>query len=70
MEYLGVNQFAVCGVSGGGAYAAAIAWAMPAEVTKCGFIGSVSPLDWGILAKMNMANRMIFTWIEFGQRWG
>jgi pimeloyl-ACP methyl ester carboxylesterase len=58
-DHLGIQRFAVAGASGGGAYAAACAYAMPARVTITGLICAAGELErpaqlWG----MSLANRM------------
>ncbi len=42
-DHLGLNRFAVVSVSGGGAYAAACAYAIPLRLTKVGLVSSASP---------------------------
>lgn len=42
-DSLGITRFAVLGVSGGGAYAAACAYKLPERVTALGLISSVAP---------------------------
>jgi len=44
-EHLGIRRFAVIGVSGGGAYAAACAYTIPLRLTKVGLVSSASPLN-------------------------
>jgi pimeloyl-ACP methyl ester carboxylesterase len=46
-EHLGLTKFAVLGVSGGGPYAAACAWAMPERLTATLLVCSVGPLEDG-----------------------
>lgn len=42
---LGLDRFAVVGVSGGGPYALACAWKIPHRLTSVGVISGVGPLD-------------------------
>jgi pimeloyl-ACP methyl ester carboxylesterase len=44
-EKLGLKQFAVAGVSGGGPFAAACAFKIPHRLTKAGIISGVGPTD-------------------------
>lgn len=44
-DRLGLNRFAVVGMSGGGAYVAACAWAMPERLTAAGLLSGMGPLD-------------------------
>ena len=44
-DILGIDRFAVEGVSAGGAYAMACACKMPARIVSCGLISTVSPSD-------------------------
>lgn len=43
-DALGIERFAVIGVSGGGPYAAACGWRLPERVTAVGLISSPAPL--------------------------
>jgi pimeloyl-ACP methyl ester carboxylesterase len=42
-DALGIARFAVVGISGGGPYAAACAWALPERVRRAGIISGVAP---------------------------
>ena len=42
-DALGITRFAVVGISGGGPYAAACAWALPGRVSRAGIISGVVP---------------------------
>jgi pimeloyl-ACP methyl ester carboxylesterase len=42
-DALGIARFAVVGISGGGPYAAACAWALPERVSHAGIISGVAP---------------------------
>ena len=44
-DQLGLAQFAVIGVSGGGPYTAACAYKIPQRVTRAGIVSGVGPLD-------------------------
>jgi pimeloyl-ACP methyl ester carboxylesterase len=60
-DALGVARFAVMGGSGGGPYAAACAWRLPARVTRLALLSSVAPLDVpGATAGMSRQNRRSF----------
>ncbi|MFQ5656585.1 MAG: alpha/beta fold hydrolase [Candidatus Methylomirabilales bacterium] len=58
---LGLNRFAVVGVSGGGPYALACAWKIPERLTAVGVISAVGPLDAPRATEgMSRTNRLIF----------
>jgi pimeloyl-ACP methyl ester carboxylesterase len=42
-DALGIERFAVVGISGGGPYAAACAWRLPERITRAGIISGVVP---------------------------
>jgi pimeloyl-ACP methyl ester carboxylesterase len=44
-DALGIARFAVIGISGGGPYAAACAWALPERISRAGIISGVAPAD-------------------------
>jgi len=44
-DALGIDRFAVLGVSGGGPYAAACAFKIPERLTACGIVSSIVPPD-------------------------
>jgi pimeloyl-ACP methyl ester carboxylesterase len=44
-DTLGIERFAVIGISGGGPYAAACAWGLPERVTRAGIVSGVAPAD-------------------------
>lgn len=44
-DALGVERFAVAGVSGGGPYAAACAWALPERVSGAAILSGIGPAD-------------------------
>ena len=58
---LGLDRFAVLGISGGGPYAAACAWKLPNRVTGTAIVSSLAPLDVpGGVAGMGRQNRLVF----------
>ncbi|HEV2236336.1 MAG TPA: alpha/beta hydrolase, partial [Ktedonobacterales bacterium] len=60
-DALGVARFAVMGGSGGGPYAAACAWALPARVTRLALLSSMAPLSApGATTGMARQNRRSF----------
>ena len=60
-DALGIERFAVAGISGGGPYALACAWAIPERLTATGVISGVGPM-WhsGANEGMSLQNRIIF----------
>ena len=46
-DALGIDRFAVIGMSGGGPYAAACAYKIPDRLTACGIIAGLAPLKYG-----------------------
>jgi pimeloyl-ACP methyl ester carboxylesterase len=42
---LGLDRFAVLGISGGGPYAAACAWKLSDRLTGAGIVSGLAPLD-------------------------
>lgn len=44
-DHLGVEKFAIAGVSGGGPHVAACAYSIPERLTGCGMISSVGTID-------------------------
>jgi pimeloyl-ACP methyl ester carboxylesterase len=44
-DALGIDRFAVAGVSGGGPYVAACAWRLAGRLTQAGIVSGVGPLD-------------------------
>lgn len=62
-DLLGLARFSVAGASGGGPYALACAWGMPARVTRAAVISGVGPYDVrGITRGMRWQNRVGFRW--------
>ncbi|MHB8375730.1 MAG: alpha/beta fold hydrolase [Dehalococcoidia bacterium] len=60
-DALGVERFAVAGISGGGPYAAACAYAIPERLTGAAIISGVGPFDVpGATEGMSRENRVVF----------
>jgi pimeloyl-ACP methyl ester carboxylesterase len=58
---LGLDRFAVLGISGGGPYAAACAWKLSERLTAAGIVSGLAPLDVpGVTAGMGRRNRLSF----------
>lgn len=58
---LGLNRFAVLGISGGAPYAAVCAWKLSDRLTGAGIVSSLAPLDVpGAVASMGRQNRLVF----------
>lgn len=58
---LGLERFAVLGISGGGPYAGVCAWKLSAQLTRVGIVSSLAPLDVpGVIAGMGRRNRLSF----------
>jgi pimeloyl-ACP methyl ester carboxylesterase len=58
---LGLDRFAVLGISGGSPYAAACAWKLSDRLTGTGIVSGLAPLDVpGVIAGMGRLNRMTF----------
>jgi len=58
---LGIERFAVAGVSGGGPYVAACAFRIPERLTSAGIIAGVSPFDVpDATVGMSQGNRFLF----------
>jgi pimeloyl-ACP methyl ester carboxylesterase len=56
---LGLDRFAVLGISGGGPYAAVCAWKLPDRLTGAGIVSGLAPLDVpGVIAGMSRRNRL------------
>lgn len=58
-DHLGLEKFAIEGISGGGPYAAACAYKIPERLTCCGIIAGMGPIDMGTKGMMR-SNRMLF----------
>jgi len=62
---LGLNRFAVLGISGGGPYAAACAWKLPDRLTCAGIVSSLAPFDVpGAISSMGRRNRLTFQLVQ------
>ncbi len=62
-DSLGIAHFAVAGVSGGGPYTAACAWALPARVTRAAILSGIGPTDVaGLTQGMTPPNRAVL-WV-------
>ena len=59
-DILGIERFAVEGVSGGGPYAAACAYKIPDRLTACGIVAGLGPIYLLGTQGMMMANRVQF----------
>jgi pimeloyl-ACP methyl ester carboxylesterase len=58
---LGLERFAVLGISGGGPYAAACAWMLSERLTRAGIVSCLAPVDVpGVIAGMSRLNRLSF----------
>ncbi len=65
-DALGLGQFAVTGVSGGGKYACACAWQLPDRITRAALVSSTCSFDLpGAKATANKQDRLVYavaTW--------
>jgi pimeloyl-ACP methyl ester carboxylesterase len=60
-EALGLERFAVLGISGGSPYAAVCAWRLPQRLIAAGIVSGISPLDVpGVTEGMSRQNRLLF----------
>lgn len=63
-DALGINKFAVEGISGGGPYAAACAYKIPERLTSCGIISGLASKDLEIEKKIKLFSVIrIFPWL-------
>ena len=58
-DALGLDRFAIVGMSGGGPYAAACAYKIPDRLAACGLIAGLSPLKYG-LRDMTVPIQLVF----------
>lgn len=60
-DALGLGQFAVIGVSGGGKYACACAWQLPDRITRAALVSSTCSFDLpGARATANKEDRLVY----------
>jgi len=59
-DALGINKFAVEGISGGGPYAAVCAYKIPDRLTACAIIGGVGPPDFSREGMSKSNRRLMF----------
>ena len=60
-DYLELRHFSVLGISGGGAYAAAVAYGIPSRVDHCILVSTATPFQNGKPSKaMSKENRLAF----------
>ena len=57
-EHLGIDRFAVVGISGGAPYALACAYQIPDRLLSCGIVSGIGPLTLGT-AGMSQQNRLV-----------
>ncbi|MHA1468866.1 MAG: alpha/beta fold hydrolase [Promethearchaeota archaeon] len=63
-DALGIDKFAVEGISGGGPYAAACAYKVPERLTSCGIISGLASRDLEIEKKIKLFSVIrIFPWL-------
>ena len=63
-DALGINKFAVEGISGGGPYAASCAYKIPERLTSCGIISGLASKDLEIEKKIKLFSVIrIFPWL-------
>ena len=63
-DALGIDKFAVEGISGGGPYAAACAYKIPERLTSCGIISGLASKDLEIEKKIKLFSFIrIFPWL-------
>ena len=61
-DALGLGQFAVTGVSGGGKYVCACAWQLPDRITRAALVSSTCSFDLpGAEATANKQDRLVYT---------
>jgi len=59
-DALGIDKFAIEGISGGGPYAAACAYKIPDRLTTCGIISGLGPIDLEVEEKIKSIRRLSF----------
>jgi pimeloyl-ACP methyl ester carboxylesterase len=59
-DALGINKFAIEGISGGGPYAAACAYKIPDRLTTCGIISGLGPMDLEVEEEIKSIRRLYF----------
>lgn len=59
-DALGIEKFAIEGISGGGPYAAACAYKIPDRLTACGIISGLGPMDLAVEEKIKSIRRLSF----------
>jgi pimeloyl-ACP methyl ester carboxylesterase len=58
---MGLDRFAVLGISGGGPYAAVCAWKLSRKLSRAGIVSCLAPVDVaGVMAGMSWQNRLAF----------
>jgi len=66
-DHLGLERFAVLGISGGGPYAAACAWKIPQRLTTVALVSPMGPVDdTKAVADMPWLNRLMLTLAKWG----
>ncbi len=61
VDYIGLDRFAVCGISGGGPYAVACASLADPRLSRAAVVSGIGPLDTGeAIAGLHDVNRSIF----------
>jgi len=59
-DALGIDKFAIEGISGGGPYAAACAYKTPERLTTCGIISGLGPMDLEVEENIKSIRRFSF----------
>ena len=59
-DALGIDNFAIEGISGGGPYAAACAYKIPDRLTTCGIISGLGPIDLEVEEEIKSIRRLSF----------
>ncbi len=67
-DHLGLERFAVLGVSGGGPYAAACAWKIPERLTTVALVSAMGPIDNAeVIAEMPWLNRLMLALAKWSE---